>query len=118
MKNMDLAIPLFFYLLAFVFFFIALFEERDMPSSDEEEEKSDLTVMVLLMVTTILMFSAGITMLFVTETYYDIATDTYAETGPDTAIQPFAWIGIGLGVFCAYLTANKILIIFDRAVLE
>lgn len=115
---MDLAIPIFFFLLAFIFFFLALMEEREPVSSDEEEEKSDFTVMILLVITTILMFSAGICMMYVTETYYDTATGLYTESAPDTNIQPFAWIGIGLGVFCAYLTANKILVIFDHEVVE
>ena len=115
---MDLAIPIFFFLLAFIFFFLALMEERSQVGSDEEEEKSDFTVMTLLVVTTVLMFSAGICMLYVTETYYDPVTGLYTETAPDVNIQPFAYIGIGLGVFCAYLTANKILVIFDHQVLE
>lgn len=115
---MDLSVSVFLFLLGFIFFFIALFEERSIPRSEEEEEKSDFTVMTLLVITTILMFCAGVAMMSVTEVYVSGVTGERVETMPLSQYMPFGWIGIGLGVFCAYLTANKILIIFDHQVLE
>ena len=106
---MDLAIPIFLFLLSFIFLLLALFEEREENfDSKEEEERNIHLVIIFLMLATVFFFMAGITMMYVTEAYYSAETDQIEET-IISSYKPLGWFGIGFGMFSMLLTSVKVL---------
>ena len=105
---MDLAIPIFLFLLSFIFLLLGLFEEREENfDSKEEEERSIHLVIIFFILATAFFFMAGITMMYVTESYYSAETDQIEET-IISSYRPIGWFGIGFGAFCALLTSIKV----------
>lgn len=76
---MDLALGIIFLIIAFLFFIIALFEERDPVETDDEAERSDNLVVIFLVVSCLFFIFGGICLMFVSETYYSVVTDTVEE---------------------------------------
>ena len=104
---MDIAIPILFFIMAFICFIYALYEERDSKNSDEEEERSDNLCVILLTFSMIFWFIAGVCMMSVTETYYSVTTDTLEIMWMEYQ-RPVGWIGGIMGMFVLYLLVKKV----------
>lgn len=110
---MDILITVFFHIFAILFFLVGWIEERDGKKTDEEEDRSNHLVLLLFLLSTIFFFIAGITMMYVTNTYVSGATGEITETMPLEQYQPIGWFGIGFGMFSMYLTVIKSLTILE-----
>jgi len=97
-----------FHIFAVILFIFALYEERDPKTSDAEEEKSDHLCILLLLLSSVFFWIAGITMMYVTEMYYSVTTDSL-EAVFMVEYRPLGWFGCVWGTFVIYLLVVKVL---------
>lgn len=105
---MDIAVTMIFHIIAFLLLLFALYEEREIKNSDEEEEKSDNLSILLLLFSMLCFWIAGITMFYVTQTYYSVTTDTLVETFMED-YRPLGWFGVIMGMLVLYFLVVKVI---------
>lgn len=111
---MDVVITVLFHIFAFFSLFFALYEERD---QDEDESTTtsgtDELIVILLVLATAFFVLGGITMMFISETYYSPITDTLEEVLMPS-YRPLGWIGILFGISSAILLTVKVFDILEK----
>lgn len=112
---MDLIIPIFFFVFAFVCMVFALFEERDTNNVDDSEEtKSDNLIIILMATSVVLFFISMACFLSITTSYYSVALDNMV-TSHVQEYEPLAYVPLGFAVLAIILTAAKAFQMIDRA---
>ena len=81
---MDIVIPVFLWLLGFIFFILALYEEREDVTDDEDEEKSDHLIVI---------FFIAASLMYISELHYSVITDSLVETLMPS-YRPLMYIGL------------------------
>lgn len=105
---MDIVVTVMFHFVAIFLFLFALYEEREIKHTDDEEDKSDHLCILLLLFSMLCFWFAGITMFYVTQTYYSPISDTLVETFMED-YRPLGWVGVIWGMFNLYLLVVKVL---------
>lgn len=92
---MELGFSLTFIFTGFFMFIISIYEELAEKTDELSKEKSDNAIIIMLFITCIMLVIGGISLLFASETYYSVTTDTIEEV----LLSEYRPIGYGIVIF-------------------
>lgn len=112
---MDIVLPIFFFVFAFICLIFALYEERDTNNVDEDEkDKSDNLIIILMGSAVTLFFVSAACFLGISTSYYSATLDEMVTTHV-VAYEPLAYVPLGFAILAIILTSYKGFQMLDRA---